>query len=380
MAVFKTIPSRKNGGILVVDDNEINRDICAISLEHLNLPIYNAENGEMGLTIAKDIIPDIILLDIMMPIIDGFEMLACLKADANLKDIPVLMLTARTETKSIVKALDAGANDYLQKPFAEEELVARVKTLLRNRYLERRVKEDISDGARIQARFLTDAHSTVSLFNEIGIEACVYNKAHGPVSGDFFLTRKSDSTVSLFLGDSCGHGLSAALISMRIIGLLHQIKNNGNSPAAVLDTMNTDLCGLLTTEKFIAASAFAFTSDICTMSNAAQPYPLLVNNSGIHELVLNGLPLAMVSSSPYKEISFTFQQGDRLILYTDGIVESSRSDGEIFGRDRLISSLTSANRFIDCQEVLTNLAKELNSFLAGATASDDLTLLVLERK
>mgnify|MGYP000085479137 CR=1 FL=1 len=380
MTLFKTISSSQSGGILVVDDNDMNRDICAISLEHLELPIYNAINGKEGLALAKQVIPDIILLDIMMPVMDGFEMLKWLKTDCSLIDIPVLMLTAKTETESIVKALEAGANDYLKKPFAEEELVARVKTLLRNRYLERRVKEDIEDGARIQARFLTDAHSTVSLFNEIGIEACVHTRSFGPVSGDFFLTRKHGNAISLFFGDSCGHGLSAALISMRVIGLLQQLRQHIVSPAVTLETLNIDLCGLLTTERFTTASSFVFTDDSCTMSNAAQTYPLLVSGSEVKELVLDALPLGMVTSSTYEEITFQFQKGDRLVLYTDGIIEASRDDGEIFGRDRLISSLTSANIFIECQQVLKCLAEELNSFQAGARKNDDLTLLVLERK
>lgn len=380
MAVFKNIPVHQSGGILVVDDNDMNRDICSISLEHLDLPVYNAENGERGLTVAKDVVPDIILLDIMMPVMDGFAMLKRLKADSRLADIPVLMLTAKTEIETIVKALEAGANDYLKKPFAEEELVARVKTLLRNRYLERQLKEDISAGARIQARFLTDARSTIKLFNEVDIEVCVFNKAHGPVSGDFFLTTRRGTAISLFLGDSCGHGLSAALISMRIIGLLQQLENHHQTPAQILKALNGDLCGLLTTERFTAASSFLFTADSCTMSNAAQPYPLLISKEKITELAIDGLPLGLVHPSEYHEITFPFTSGDRLALYTDGIIESSRFDGEIFGRNRLISSLTDANRFIECEQVLTNIAKELNRFLDGATEDDDLTLLVLERK
>lgn len=380
MTHFKTISANQGGGILVVDDNDMNREICTISLEHLELPIYNAINGKEGLALAKQVNPDIILLDIMMPVMDGFEMLKWMKTDRSLIDIPVLMLTAKTETDSIVHALEAGANDYLKKPFAEEELVARVKTLLRNRYLERRVKEDIEDGARIQAKFLTDAHSTVSLFSEIGIEACVHTSAIGPVSGDFFLTRKHGNAISLLFGDSCGHGLSAALISMRVIGLLQQLKQHFHSPGVTLETLNVDLCGLLTTETFTAASSFVFTDGTCTMSNAAQPYPLLASGSEVKELELDGLPLGMVTPSVYEEITFPFQKGNRLVLYTDGIIEASRDDGEIFGRDRLISSLTSANIFIECQQVLKCLAEEVNSFQAGAMENDDLTLLVLERK
>ena len=130
--------------ILIVDDNSSNVKICREILEDVVKTIISAEDGKEGFSTAKSKKPDVILLDIMMPVMDGFQMLEKLQADPELKQIPVLMLTAKTGTEDVVKALNMGANDYLKKPFVYEELQARVETLCRLKKVEDRLKNTIS--------------------------------------------------------------------------------------------------------------------------------------------------------------------------------------------------------------------------------------------
>ena len=134
----------KNSTILIVDDNVRNRNICHEILHTEDKSIISAENGEEGLRIAAEQKPDVILLDIMMPVMDGYEMLRQLKEDMELQNIPVLMLTAKTDTKDVVKALEMGANDYLIKPFIHQELIARVGTLCRLKHAEDRMRHIIA--------------------------------------------------------------------------------------------------------------------------------------------------------------------------------------------------------------------------------------------
>ena len=131
----------ENGLIQVVDDNERNINICREILEMADFRVVAAENGRMGLEMARSLSPDVILLDIMMPVMDGMEMLGRLREDRALQHIPVLMLTARNTTEDVVRALNHGANDYLTKPFAEEELEARVNTLFRMKKAEDGIRE-----------------------------------------------------------------------------------------------------------------------------------------------------------------------------------------------------------------------------------------------
>lgn len=122
--------SAKQGTILVVDDNKNNRDMCKIYLEMEGYKTHTAENGEQGIEKAREIQPDLMLLDIMMPVMDGHQTLTKLKSDPDLRSLPVLVLTVKSDAADVVKALRLGAHDYLKKPFDVDELVARVHTLV----------------------------------------------------------------------------------------------------------------------------------------------------------------------------------------------------------------------------------------------------------
>ncbi len=367
--------------ILVVDDNEINRDICALNLEHMQVPLYFAENGREGLELAKEKQPDLILLDIMMPVMDGMEMLRLLKADATLAHIPVLMLTAKSETASIVKALDCGANDYLKKPFAEEEMVARVNTLLRNRYLEKRLVEDLAAGARMQQKFLTDFLTAENLCNCGGMKVDIYNRPYASISGDFYYCyAQADGTLGFFIGDSCGHGLPAALISMRVIGFLQQLSGVNHSAGEILTLLNEDIADLLPQGKFVAAASLIFKDDEVTLSNGGQPYPFHISGNDIVEIERDGLPLGLTRKIAYQQKTFKFRTGDKLVVYTDGIVEVSNSHEQIYGRDRYYACLkrqkADADGRILCQAILA----DIQNFSGNTIVDDDQTMIIFEKK
>lgn len=131
----------ENSLIQVVDDNKRNVRICREILELADFKVIAADNGRTGLKMARDHMPDVILLDIMMPVMNGMEMLRRLREDSLIQHIPVLMLTARSATEDVVQALNSGANDYLTKPFSEEELEARVRTLCRMKKAEDGIRE-----------------------------------------------------------------------------------------------------------------------------------------------------------------------------------------------------------------------------------------------
>lgn len=370
----------QQGGILIIDDNEINREICSINLEEMRVPLYFAENGQEGLEKALEICPDLILLDIMMPIMDGFAMLGKLKRDEGLSEIPVLMLSAKSETDSIVRALELGANDYLKKPFEAEEMVARVKTLLRSRYLEKQIKEDLRTGAAMQQRFLTDAETAMAQLEQSCLKTVIYNKPYASISGDFYYAFPlPPAGTGIFLGDSCGHGLPAALISMRIIGLLQQIAKENPSPAQILSRLNNDLYGLLPSEKFVAGSCLAFFENTCTICNAAQPYPVLLTAKGLEEIVLDGPPMGMRPDCSYQERSVEFRPGDRLILFTDGVVEATDWQEDYFGKKRLVDCLTRHAETASLQELKDALLEDLHHFSKNAPFDDDQTIILFER-
>jgi class 3 adenylate cyclase len=127
--------------ILIVDDNPTNVDILRTRLAVHNYEIIAAGDGEVGLEMAREKQPDLILLDIMMPKIDGIEVCRNLKADASLPFMPIIMVTAKADSKDIVAGLEAGADEYLTKPVDQGALVARVKSMLRIKELHDTVHE-----------------------------------------------------------------------------------------------------------------------------------------------------------------------------------------------------------------------------------------------
>src|SRR5437016_1672551 len=161
--------------ILIVDDNETNRDILVTRLSTQNFDLSQAVDGEEAIEKAKALLPDLILLDVMMPKLDGFEVTRRLKGDPALPFMPIILVTAKADSKDIVTGLEAGADEYLTKPIDQLALVARVKSVLRlkelhdqvraqaedlaswNRTLEQRVEQQLGEIERVSRlkRFLS---------------------------------------------------------------------------------------------------------------------------------------------------------------------------------------------------------------------------------
>ena len=170
--------------ILCVDDERLNRTIVRDMLDSAKYQVFEAENGEEALKILEDQTIDIILLDINMPGIDGFEVCRRIKANERLRHIPVIMVTALTETEDRIKGIEAGAEDYINKPFNEAEVLARIKMLLNVKELNEK---------------LTDAYTTMKGLTTFG-EAIIQTFQ----SSDFNLLFSIDSIVSQLIRKNGG--------------------------------------------------------------------------------------------------------------------------------------------------------------------------------
>ena len=137
---------RPIGTVLIIDDQKMNRSYCRTFLGKLNLVIHCAKDGFEGIRLAQKVIPDLILLDLIMPGMDGFEVLRLLKQNQGLKSIPVLVLSVLSRSGEVEKALQMGADDYVQKPFSGTELVARSKKLLQARIKYNRIEKQTTEG------------------------------------------------------------------------------------------------------------------------------------------------------------------------------------------------------------------------------------------
>jgi len=121
----------KKNTILVIEDDDNIVELISYNLERENYNVESAKNGEIGIKKAKSDLPDLILLDLMLPEVDGLDVCRDLKRDTKTKDIPVIMVTAKGEEADVVTGLEMGADDYIPKPFRPKELVARIRSVLR---------------------------------------------------------------------------------------------------------------------------------------------------------------------------------------------------------------------------------------------------------
>ncbi|HIP38653.1 MAG TPA: response regulator [Desulfocapsa sulfexigens] len=188
----------QNPLIQVVDDNERNIKICREILEMEDFSVISSDNGKVGLQMAGEHRPDVILLDIMMPVMNGMEMLRKLKSDPQLQHIPILMLTAKSSTGDVVQALDAGANDYLTKPFSDEELGARVKTLYRMKNAEDQIRnQNVILEQKVRERTAELNDTRLEIVRRLGLAA----EYRDTETGDHIIRM---SKMCMKLGELCG--------------------------------------------------------------------------------------------------------------------------------------------------------------------------------
>ncbi|MBF0456696.1 MAG: response regulator [Nitrospirae bacterium] len=248
--------------VLVIDDDENNRIICKANLSQIGVTVIEAKDGQEGFEAALREMPDLILLDIMMPEMDGYETLEKLKDNLETRDIPVIMLTAKTDSMAteIAKALLAGAADYIRKPYQLAELIARVRNLARKHLLEKERAADLRDSARFQSRYLTNSENAGRILKSAKLTAVFFNKPAADISGDFwFFKDMPKGKAGLLVADTCGHGVLAALMSIQILSVIDNCPAPILHPSECLMSINTDIYGLLSPEhSFIAAMYFVF--------------------------------------------------------------------------------------------------------------------------
>jgi phosphoserine phosphatase RsbU/P len=234
--------------ILIVDDASENIDIVASTLTEYKMSI--ALNGEKALKLAMtENPPDLILLDIMMPGMDGYEVCQRLKADEKTKDIPIIFLTAKTDTESVLKGFDLGAVDYVTKPFNTSELIARVNTQMalkrssdaiarHTREIEKK-KQLITDSINYAKRIQNAILPGDKRLSEILKDFFVFYRPKDIVSGDFYWARKMGSKVIIIGADCTGHGVPGAFMSMFGVAFLNEIvgKENVTTPAVILNKL-----------------------------------------------------------------------------------------------------------------------------------------------
>ncbi|HNX24401.1 MAG TPA: SpoIIE family protein phosphatase [Spirochaetota bacterium] len=374
----------KKYNLLCIDDSKLNRAFIIKILTPLNITIFEAENGIKGLEMLTEREYDLILLDIVMPEMDGFGFLNEFQKRENKEFVPVILMTGLDDLNSKIKGLNIGADDYLLKPLNEEELIARVFSLLRlkraNSELYQKnqlIKRELEAAKKIQQYIIPQNFDFISYPKISGIYRPIED-----IGGDFFDCYKLDENRSAFIiADVTGHGIPAAL-TMTMSKMLFSIyAEKFPSTANLMKEINKQLRGTLLDMQYITAFYLIYDKTLKTLtySNAGHTRPLYYKayKNQIAALDSFGWFIGISDDTEYEEKKITVSDGDRLLLYTDGITEAKNKEGEDFGEIRLARFLKN-NHNLSGEDFCNSLLDTVYEYIDGTEINDDIAFLNIE--
>ncbi|MGE5236791.1 MAG: PP2C family protein-serine/threonine phosphatase [Acidobacteriota bacterium] len=416
--------AERPGTLLVVDDNPENRDMLTRRLRRRGYEVHEAEDGARALALVAEHDVDVVLLDVMMPVMDGLETLRRLREIRSVADLPVIMATARGEDEDVVEALRLGANDYVTKPINLPVVLARVETQLslrraveqirrlerdlevRNRDLEDanrqlsasndRMKRDLEAAARIQRTFLPGALPSIS-----DVRFAWKYRPCDELAGDTLnIVPLDDRHVGVFVVDVSGHGVPAALLSVTVSRLLSRMTDA--SPLVRPAADGSPELEIVPPAEVAGALALRFPFDPETRQYFTCVYGVLDCRTGEFRFVCAGhpgpvhLPLGappvalrpagrpiglvppVFGGNGYDEHTIVLAPGDRLYLLTDGIPEAADPSDQEFGFERMQETLAE-HRHTTLDASVEALVSRVEAWCGEAGVTDDVSVLAIER-
>jgi phosphoserine phosphatase RsbU/P len=368
--------------VLVVDDVKANVDILVEALrgEH---KLSVALDGEAALRAVAKSPPDLLLLDIMMPGVDGYEVCRRLRADPATREIPIMFLSSLEDVKDKARGFELGANDYLTKPFEILEVKARVRSLLKAKAYADAVRaaqeRDLAIAREIQMGILPSDIPAQVRGTGLDVHATIEPARH--VGGDLFeVLRVSDDRLVLAVGDVCGKGIPAALFMAVAVTLLRTMARQLGGPAEILGRLNDELAAQNPRGMFVTMVCLEVRGSKVTCANAGHDSALHVPAAGPPQPVFasSGTVLGLFPGQEYANETLELAPGDSLVLYTDGVSEANDPTGALFGDDRLKACFADGAGGT-AAETVDVLLQAVRAFAGGAPQSDDITILVLRR-
>ena len=389
----------KKPRILIVDDEAFNVDYLEQELEDLNYETITAVNGRDALEKMASASPDLVLLDIMMPIMDGYAVLQKVKADPVMRNIPIIVISANNDLQSVVKGIKLGAEDYLPKPFEPTLLQARIQSSLDKKRLHdlqdlytKSLEREMNIARDIQKEFLPAQLPEVA-----GWDIAYYFKAAKEVAGDFYdAFFLPDGTLTFLVADVCGKGIGAALFMTLFRSLIRaastadqfspgQDQKNFTPEERLLHVISLTNNYVVETHEEANMFATIFIGILDPKSgklsyiNGGNDPALIVGKDGkAHtKLIHNGPAIGVIPQAKFVVKEINLAKDDLLIAFTDGIPDAQNINREFFGNERLHALLTHNST---PAELLNKIESELNQFIGEAEQFDDITLLAIKRK
>lgn len=372
--------TRTRGRALVVDDESTTRLILRSLLQKEGFTALTASNGQSAIELFEQESPSIVLVDIIMPGMNGFEVAGHIKKMAGGRFVPIIFLTAITDENTLAECIRAGGDDFLTKPVSLILLRAKITAAERMTHLYETIQHQHHQllfeqqlARQVYAKTLKDNNVQPG-------EVFILQRPASVFSGDLVLVEKSPSgSLHVFLGDFTGHGLAAAIGALPAADIFRSMTARGYSPPEILAEINRKLRGFLPTGMFLAVAFIGLHQDgkALTFCNCGLPEVLIQDGqtgSIRQKIPSQSLPLGISArQNAFKMNLVEVSEGDQVVIATDGFTEAKNAAGEFLGSERFQNLLENGPP----EAVFERLVSGLEAFIGETSLDDDVTLAVI---
>jgi sigma-B regulation protein RsbU (phosphoserine phosphatase) len=369
--------------VLIVDDVKDNIDVLVNALRD-EYKLSVALDGTAALRSCEKTVPDLVLLDIMMPGIDGYEVCRQLRATESTREVPVMFLSALEDVRNKALGFEVGGNDYLTKPFEVLEVKARVRSLLKAKLYADAVREtmarDLRIAREIQMGLLPGDPAAITKGTGLDVHAIV--EPARAVGGDLYeVIRLPDDRVVVALGDVSGKGIPASLFMAVAMTVLRTLAKQIVEPDEILRRLNDELLEQNPRGMFVTLQCLVF--DLARKQ-------VLCAGAGHHQLLIlspdqpprwacpsSGRPVGLMPCNPVERETLSLEPGETFVLFSDGVSEARDVAGGFYSEERLVATLSGASSDTPA-DIVTRVLADVRAFAAGAEQSDDITVVAAQ--
>lgn len=378
-AVKERVSLTTRAKALVADDERTNRMVIGAILRQIGYEVIQAENGAVAVELFNSESPDMVFMDVMMPVMDGYDAVNQIKSIPTDKFTPIIFLTGVTGEDDLAKCIEVGGDDFLTKPISTTLLKAKIQSMERISQLHSEVNMLYARTQQDQ-RFAEEVFACAVVSENVALENIkTLLKPAELFSGDVLLTAYTPAgDLNVLMGDFTGHGLAAALGAMPASEVFRAMTGKGYSTQQILSAINSKLLGLLPTGMFMTIQfvTIANTLDHISVCNCGMPDILLLDaksNQIKHRTSSLGLPLGISDDIDFNEFIevIKINSGDKILLLTDGVTEAVDANSEQFGNARLEKAIAQCTLG---EPVIDSIALALFKHCGDASQADDISI------
>ncbi len=376
--------------IVIADDNNTDRLILKrIIHTYGDHEVFAAADGSEAVALFKDVKPDIVLLDALMPVMDGYKAAVEIRKAAGEELVPIIFLTSLTEASALARCLEVG-DDFLTKPYNKIILEAKIKAFERMKHLHDQVRIQRNEIQAFSDHMIHEQEVAKRLFDNIAHSGNLEQKnikyLLSPMSifnGDILLVARTPSDLThIMLGDFTGHGLPAAIGALPVADIFYGMTAKGFAIVDIISEINHRLSDILPTGVFCCATIceISYRDNSLTYWSGGIPHGYIVRpDQGIvNEIESRHLPLGVIEPETFSVETdiLRFNEGDKLYLISDGLLESESPDGEMYGDGRIRGILNEQSNAEDTG--FSGLLQAVQEFTQSEEQRDDYTLIEYE--